>query len=196
MKSSWILVALVVTSLLFACAPTLPQKDIDAANAAFEAAKTAKAEAYAPESFQAAASAQAALQAEIDTQSAKKSGKSFKAVPALAKTLLEAAKKAETDAAAGLEAAKSAVAGLLPEIEAALGKADAGLALARKAGKKAKVNVATVEASLAAARTEFDAAKAANDSGDFAAALGTLGTLKDSVLATLASLETAGYKVE
>ncbi len=194
MKSFKIVAALALVALMFACAPALPQKDIDAANAAFTAAQTAKADAYAADSFKAAQDAQAALQAELDAQNAKTSGKSYKALPALAKTLLEASKKATADAATGLEAAKAEVATLLTDIDAAMTIVNADLALAQKAGKKAKVNVAAMTANLAAAKTEYDSAKAANDAGDFAAAKATLTTLKDTVANADKTLDDAGYK--
>jgi hypothetical protein len=194
MKSFKIVAALALVALMFACAPALPQKDIDAATAAFTDAQTSKAEVYAVDSFKAAQDAQTALQAELDAQNAKTSGKSYKALPALAKTLLEASKKAAADAVTGLESAKSEVATLLTDVDASLNFATADLELAKKAGKKAKVNVATTAATLAAARTEYDAAKAANDAGDFATAKTSLTTLKDSVAAVDAALDAAGYK--
>lgn len=196
MKSFKIIAAVALVALMFACAPALPQKDIDGANAAFTAAQTAKADVYAADSFKAAQDAQAALQAELDAQNAKTSGKSYKALPALAKALLEASKKAETDAAAGLEAAKAEVATLLADVQTSMTAVEAELAVAAKAGKKAKVNVAATTGTLNASKTEYETAKAADASGDFAAAKASLTTLKDSVGAAQAALEAAGYKVQ
>lgn len=196
MKSLKILAALVLVALMVSCAPKLPQKDIDAANTAFTAAQTAKADVYAPDSFKAAQDSQTALQAELDAQNAKTSGKSYKAVPALAKSLLEASKKAEADALSGLEAAKAEVGTLLADVQTLVTTVESEVAVAAKAGKKAKVNVATITAGLDAAKTELEAAKAANDSGDFAAAKATLSTVKDSLAAAQATLEGAGYTAQ
>ncbi len=185
MKHLRFVLPLVVGTLVFmACQAKLPQAEVDAATAAYEAAKTAQAEVYAPESFKAASDAYTALQ---DNLNAKEYGKT----KALATALLEASQKAKADAEAALEAAKAEVATLVNDINTLLPVVQAELALAAKAGKKAKVDVKAYQDALTAGAQVFADAQA---STDYADAKTKLQGLKDSLVKAQQELEAAGYK--
>jgi len=178
---------LAVALLAVACAPSIPQKDVDAANAAFADAKAAQADVFAPDSFKAASDANAALQANLD---AKDYGKTAD----LAKAVVDASTKAKTDAAAGVDAAKADVAKLSTDVPALAALVKKELDKAVKAGKKAKVDVAKAQADYAAANqvlTDADAAVKAANIGDAKTKLTGAQTAFTAIQQTL---EAAGFK--
>jgi hypothetical protein len=176
-------VALIAASLV-ACSPKLPQADVDAANAAFNDAKTAQADVFAADSWKAASDANDALQANL-------TAKDYGKTKALAKTLLDDSTKAKADAATGLEAAKANVTQLGTDISALLPTVQKELSLAVKAGKKAKVDVKTLKATIDAAPQALTDAQA---NTDVAAAQSALTTIKTSLTDAQGVLEAAGYK--
>ena len=194
MKYLKLFALVLVASLVVSCAAKLPQKDVDAANAAFTAAQTAKADVYAPPEFQSATAAKTALDSELAAQDAKKSGKSYKQTATLVKALADAAKKANDAAATGLAAAKTASEALLTDSKAlaAAVKADAATATAATAKAK-KVDLKTVNAQIAGFEQALTEAQAANDSGDFATVTAKLTPVKDQAGQLKATLETAGF---
>jgi hypothetical protein len=173
-----------LTVLVASCAAKLPQADVDAATAALADATTAQADIYAPESFTAASDANAALTANLE---AKEYGKTKN----LAKALLDASTKAKADAETALEAAKADVTTLTTDVTALLPTVQDELALAKKAGKKATVDVASIKTALdTVAQTLTETAAPTN----FADAKAKLAAAKDSLTAAQTTLETAGYK--
>lgn len=191
-------VALVLAAgLVVGCAAKLPQKDVDAANAAFADAQAAKADVYAPTEFTAAQDAKNALDTELAAQEAKTSGKSYKQTATLAKALTDAAKKAKDAAATGLESAKSEVATLISDTQTVVNavKADAAKADAKKAAK-AKINLKAVNEQIAGFDKALADAQASNDAQDYATAKTTLSPVKDEATQLQSTLEAAGFKAE
>jgi hypothetical protein len=126
--------------VLSSCAAKLPKAEVDAANAAFAEAQTAQADVLAADAFAAAVTANEALQANLNA-------KEYSKTKALAKTLLDASKKASTDAVAGLDAAKANVAQLGTDIAAEAASLQKGYKAA--AAKKAKnVDLKALKATL------------------------------------------------
>jgi predicted nucleic acid-binding Zn-ribbon protein len=179
-----VLFSVAVVLLAASCAAKRPQADVDAANAAFAAAATVKADVYAADSFKAASDANDALTANLN---AKEYGKTA----ALAKTLLDASNKASADANTAIEAVKGEVATLTTDVNALLPVVQEELASAVKAGKKAKVDVKSIKATVdAVAQTLTDA----QASTDYADAKAKLSATKDGLTAAQTALEAAGFK--
>jgi hypothetical protein len=173
----------VALALVFAsCAAKLPQADVDAANAAFADAKTAQADALAPDSFKAASDANDALQANLNA-------KDYGKTKALAKALLDASTKAKTDAAAGLDAAKANVTQLGTDIAAEIPAIQKNYNKA--AAKKAKIDLKSIKTGLAAAPKALTDAQAQTD---VVASQKALKALKDTLDGYKATLESAGFK--
>jgi hypothetical protein len=173
----------VALSFVFAsCAAKLPQADVDVANAAFAEAKTAQADVLAADSFKAASAANDALQANLNA-------KDYGKTKALAKTLADASAKAKADAAAGLDAAKANVAQLGTDIAAEVASIQKNLKAA--AAKKAKVDVKSIKAGLAA---EPKALAGAQAQTDVVASQAALQALKASLDSYKSALEAAGFK--
>jgi hypothetical protein len=199
MKVLKVLALVLVASLAVSCAAKLPQKDVDAANAAYAAAQTAKADVYAPTEFQAATDAKNALDAELAAQAAKTSGKSYKQTETLVKTFADAAKKANDAAAAGLATAKTAAGTLLTDSQALVAavKADAAAATANaKAAAKAKISVKNVNAQVAGFEQALTEAQAANDAQDYVTVTAKLTPVKEQAAQLQTTLETAGFKAQ
>lgn len=179
-----VLLSVAVVLLAASCAAKLPQADVDAANAAFAAATTAKADVYAPDSFKSASDANDALTANL-------TAKEFSKTTVLAKALLDASTRATADADTAIEAVKGEIATLVTDVNALLPVVQGELASAVKAGKKAKIDVASIKATVdAVAQTVTDA----QSSTDFADAKAKLAATKDSLTAAQATLEAAGFK--
>jgi len=185
MKHLKVLLPLVAVALVLAsCAAKLPQADVDAATQAFNDAKAAQADVYAPDSFKAASNANDALKANLNA-------KDYGKTKDLAKALLDASNKAKADAAAAIETAKADVATLVADINNLLPVVQAELAKAEKAGKKAKIDVKPIKDGLASGAQVFDDAK---KSTNYADAKAKLQALKDSLTKAQQDLEAAGFK--
>jgi len=199
MKFLKVIAIVLAASLAVSCAAKLPQKDVDAATAAYAAAQTAKADVYAPAEFKAATDAKNALDAELAVQAAKTSGKSFKQTETLVKTLADTAKKAGDAAATGLAAAKTAAGTILADSKALVAavKVDAAAAAANaKAAVKAKINVKNVNAQVAGFEQALTDAQAANDAQDYATVTAKLTPIKEQATQLQTTLETAGFKAK
>ncbi len=185
MKQLKVFLPLVAVALVLAsCGAKLPQADVDAANAAFNDAKTAQADVYAPDSFKAASDANTALQANLNA-------KDYGKTKDLAKALLDASTKAKTDAAAAMETTKADVAKLVADINTLLPVVQTELAKAEKAGKKAKIDVKPIKDGLASGTQVFVDAQ---NSTNYADAKAKLQALKDSLTQAQQGLEAAGFK--
>jgi hypothetical protein len=170
-------------ALVFAsCSAKLPQAEVDAANAAFAEAKTAQADVLAADAFIAANAANDALQANLNA-------KDYGKTKDLAKTLLDASAKAKAAAVAGLEAAKGTVAQLVTDIGAEIPAIQKNYAKA--VAKKAKVDLKTIKAGLAAAPKALAGAQALTD---VVASQTSLQALKATLDGYKTSLEAAGFK--
>jgi hypothetical protein len=168
--------------VLSSCAAKLPKAEVDAANAAFAEAQTAQADVLAADSFKAAVAANEALQANLNA-------KDYGKTKPLAKTLLDASKKAAADAVSGLEAAKANVAQLGTDIAAEAASVQKNLKAA--VAKKAKVDAKAIKAALAAEPKALADAQALTD---VVAAQKALQDLKASLDGPKAALEAAGFK--
>ena len=188
MKSLKFLPLLAMAFLVFACAPSIPQKAVDAANAAFADAKAAMADQYAPDSFKAASDANDALQANLQT-------KDYSNTKELAQAVVDASVKAKADAATGLTQAKTDVAQLQKDIAAATVLVKKELAKAKRAGRRAykKLDVKKAEADFSAAIATADD-QADVTAGNFAAARTKLTAEKDALTTLQQTLEKAGFK--
>jgi len=187
-----------VVALVASCAAKIPQKDIDAANAAYTDAQTVKADVYAPTEFQAATDAKTALDTELAAQEALKSGKSYKQTTTLTKALLDASTAAKTAGATNLETVKGEVATLLTDVQASYATVQAESAAASKDVKKAakvKLNTKAIAALVVTQNQAIADAQAANDAQDYAGAKAKLTVLKDQLAQAQASLEAAGFTV-
>jgi hypothetical protein len=173
---------LALALVLASCAAKLPQAEVDAANAAFAEAKTAQADALAPESFQAADAANVALQANLNA-------KDYGKTKALAKALLDSSAKAKSDAVQGLEAAKAEVAQLTTDIGAEIQAVQK--LYAKAVAKKAKADLKAMKAALAAAPKALSEGQALPD---VVASQSALKALKASLDGYKAALEAAGIK--
>ena len=199
MKYLKITAAVLVSALVLACTAPFPQKAVNTAKAAFTEAQTAKADAYAPDSFKAAQDAQTAMQAEIDAQNAKTSGKSYTKTSELAQALLTAANKAKADATANLDTFKNDVSSLLSDVPASLSIVQAEVQLAannQKVAKKANIDIQSLTNQVTDGQQIVKDAQAANDAQDYATAKVKLSALKDSLAQAQTLLETAGFKAE
>ena len=186
-----------VVALVFSCAANPPQKDIDAANQAFANVQAAKADVYAPTEFQAAQDAKNALDAELAAQAAKTSGKSYRKTADLVKALNAADKTALDAATANMATFKNDVATLITDSQTALTTVQSELQAATKSPRlayKAKLNLKTLTAQVAADQQAITDGSAANDSQDYATAKTKLSAAKDDLTQIQGQLEAAGYK--
>ena len=151
---------------LLACAKP-PQDDIDAAKASLEAAKTAAADIYAPESLKAAEDASSAVQTEVDAQAAKfalfRSYEKTKELVAAAKT---AADKAKTDADAKKAEVKNEATQLIDAAKAELAAAQDLMKKAPK-GKGSKADIEALQGDLNTVQPMIDDAQASFNAGKF-----------------------------
>jgi hypothetical protein len=187
MKYLKYLTVVALSLALFACSAKLPQADVDTATTAFSAAQAAQADKYAPESWKAASDANDTLQANL---TAKEYGKTKK----LAKALADAADKAKVDAATGLETMKTDAATVVTDINTLLPTVKEEVALAAKAGKKAKVDYKAYQTLLNGSTKVLADAQSAIDAGAVADAKAALDAFKTSLTDAQTALEGAGYK--
>lgn len=177
---------LVLVSLLAACTASLPQQEVDAANAAFAAAKTAQADVLAPESFKAASDANDALQANV-------AGTDFSQTKQLAQALSDASAKAAADAAAAATTAEADATKLAADADALVVVVKAELAKAVKAGKKSTYDAKQGTEALDAAEKALEEGKAALTAKTFVDAKAKLATVNESLAALQKDLEAAGF---
>jgi hypothetical protein len=163
-----------------------PQQDIDAVNSSLEAARTAGAQDYAPDSLQAAEQAKQELDNELAAQNDKffKSYTKSKELAANAKT---AAEKAATDANSGKESMKAEVGTAIQTARTELAAVRDELAKAPR-GKGTAADLATLTADLDGVDASLNEAQAAYDGERYAeaktkveAANSTLTTVKSDI---------------
>ena len=176
-----------IAMLAFACAPKLPQADVDAATAAFNDAKTAQADVYAGDAFKAADAANTTLQADL-------SSKSYAKAKDDAKALLDASTAAKAAVDAAKTAMKTSLDGIVTSVTADLPVVQKELAKALKAGKKAKLDVTPYKTLVADTQQGLADVKTAEDSGDIAGANTKATTLQAALEDAKQKLEAAGYK--
>ena len=154
------LAAIAMVAVLSSCGKK-PQVEIDATNAAIEAAKTAEAPVYVPAEFAAVQDSMAAINADIAAQESKLFKKFGPAKLKLAETLT-LANKVAADAAVKKQEVKKEVETLITDVKAVI---EENTALLKKAprGKEGaavleqmKTEMATIEASVVEAQGLYD----------------------------------------
>jgi len=180
-----------VLSLVFGLAMAVgcskpPQQDIDAANTSLEAARTAGAQDYAPESLQSAEQAKQELDNELQAQQ-DKFFKSYSKAKELAASAKTAAEKAAQDANTGKEAMRQEVGTAIQTAKADLATVREQLAKAPR-GKGTAADLATLSADLDGVDASLNEAQAAYDGQRYAeaktkveAANQTLTTVKSDI---------------
>jgi chromosome segregation ATPase len=163
-----------------------PQQDIDAANASLEAARTAGAQDYAPESLQQAEQAKQELDNELQAQQ-DKFFKSYSKAKELAANAKTAADKAAQDANTGKETMRQEVGTAIQTARTDLAGVRDQLAKAPK-GKGTAADLATLSADLDGVDASLNEAQAAYDGQRYAeaktkveAANQTLSTVKNDI---------------
>ena len=154
------LAAVAMVAVLSGCGKK-PQVEIDATNAAIEAAKVAEAPVYVPAEFAAVQDSMNAINAEVAAQESKLFKKFGPAKVKLASTL-ELAKKVAADATAKKEEVKKEVETTMTDIKAVM---EDNTALMKKAprGKEGaavleamKTDMTTIDASVTEAQALYD----------------------------------------
>lgn len=161
------LALLALLLLAFVGCSKAPEAEMQQASAAFDAARTAEAEQYAPESFRVAQDTLNAAQAAKVEQDGKfalfrsygKSKDMFVRAQALAQ-------KASQDAATEKERVKQEVTGLMTEAKAAIDSASAALAKAPK-GKDTKAELELIKTDLDALTPSYADAEADFNNGKY-----------------------------
>ena len=164
-----ILAALTLLALMVGCSKA-PEAEYQSAQAAMDAAKTAEAEVYVPDSFGAAVDTMNAAMAAKQEQDSKFAlfrsyGKS-KAMYARAQAL---ANEAATKAQAEKERVRLEVTDMMAQAKALLDSTDMALKKAPR-GKGSKADIELIKTDLAAAVTTYDGAQADFNGGKYKAA--------------------------
>ena len=143
------IVPLIAIALIaVACGSSVPQADVDAANAALETASADDASVYAPEAYTAAQDAKNALDAEMKAQAGSFSAfRSYTKATELAASAKSAAEKAGQEAAAGKEAARNDATTIIADARTTLTEARALLSKAPR-GKGTQADLAALNADL------------------------------------------------
>jgi hypothetical protein len=154
------LAAIAMVAVLSSCGKK-PQAEIDATNAAIEAAKTAEAPVYVPAEFAAVQDSMTAIMADVAAQESKLFKKYGPAKLKLESTLA-LAQKVAADAAVKKEEVKKEAEATLASIKTVL-EENVGLMKKAPRGKEGaavleqiKTETATIEASVAEAQAAFD----------------------------------------
>ncbi len=193
MRTMSVFVLLATVLLLAGCA-SKPDQEIAAAQKALEAARTAEADIYSAQAYQAASDALKSAEAEVAAQDQKSS---FSRNYDKAKELLTQAKTqadtAASTAGANKEQVKSEAQTAQTEAQAALDAAKEALAKAPK-GKGTKADLDALQGDITAAETSLTEAKASFDGGKFMDARNQFKAVKEKVDAVAADIQQATQK--
>jgi len=188
------LVFAVFALLVFIGCAKPPEQEIQKANSAIEAARTAEAEEYVPESFQVAMDTlRAAEAAKTEADGKFALFRSYSKAKALYVTAEGLATTAAQDAAAEKERVKQEVANLLVQAKASLDSANAALAKAPK-GKGSKADIELIKNDLAAAQASFDDANNDFNTGRFKVAKAKVEAAMQKASAVITEIEQAKAK--
>jgi len=192
-RLSVIVLASFVLLVLAGCSKP-PEMEMQKANAAFDAAKTAEAEAYVPDAYRAAMDTLNAAMAMKQEQDGKFAlFRSYGKCKALFVKAEEMANQVATQAAAEKERVKAEVSNLLTEAKAALDSAEVALKKAPK-GKGTKADIELIESELTATRTAFDDANADFNAGKYLVARGKVQTVIEKARGIQNEIATAAQK--
>jgi Domain of unknown function (DUF4398) len=174
--------AIIAAVWLSACGAP-PNKEMDRAQGAIDAARAAGAERYAPEELKAAV---AALDQSMDavTQRDYRSALNF------AVDSLERAQGAAKQAAEERAAVQSRAERALADMDALVERGEARVALA-EAARVPRRTIVRVRAVLASARTAVQEARAAAERGEYAAAQRDLDVVKPKAVAAIEEIDRA-----
>jgi len=188
-----IILAALALFLVAGCSKA-PEAEMQNADTAVQAAVTAEAEQYAPQSYQIAMDTLNAAKAAKTEQDSKfalfrsygKSKQMFIAAQALSE-------KATTDAQAEKERVRQEVMGMMTQVQAVIDSATVALAKAPR-GKGSKADIELIKADLDAVNSGFAAAKADFDGGKFLAAKAKFEAVANKAQGIIAQIEAAKAK--
>jgi hypothetical protein len=180
--------------LVFVSCAKPPEQEMQNANSAIEAARTAESEDYAPDAFQVAMdtlNAANAAKTEADGKFAlfRSYGKAKELFVRAEGLANEAATAAQTEK----ERVKEEVTGLLTQAKAALDSADAALKKAPK-GKGSKADIELIKNDLTAAQSGFDEGQADFDAGKYKSAKAKIEAAMQKAQAVISEIEQAKVK--
>jgi cell fate (sporulation/competence/biofilm development) regulator YlbF (YheA/YmcA/DUF963 family) len=168
--------ALMMVAFLSGCGKA-PQAEIDAMNAAIEAAKAAEAPVYLPAEFAAVQDSMNVVMADIEAQSSKLF-KNFGDAKAKLEETKTAAAKVAADAVVKKEAVKKEVETLLAEIKTVI-EENATLITKAPRGKDGAAVIAQIKADIATIDTTVAEAQGLFDKGAYMEALGKVNAAKE-----------------
>jgi len=185
---------LLATVLVLAGCASKPDQEIAAAQKALEAARTAEADLYSADAYQAASDALKQAEAEIAAQDQKSSfSRNYDKAKELLAQVKTQADTAASTAGANKEQVKTEAHSAQTEAQAALDAAKAALAKAPK-GKGTKADLDALRGDLTAAESSFNEAKTALDSGKFMDARNQFRAVKEKADAVAADIQQATQK--
>jgi hypothetical protein len=184
------LIAIAVVALAIGCAKP-PQTEIDAANAALEAAKTAEAADYAPEALSAAEDAISQLNTELKAQEEKFAlMRRYENAKQLAASATDAANNAAQQAASEKQRLQQQATDLIAQAKTSITEVGALVDTAPK-GKGSAADIAALKADLAAAESSLAEAEAAVAAGKFKDAVAKAESVQQSVTGVKTAVEEA-----
>jgi hypothetical protein len=180
--------------LAFVSCGKAPEQEIQSANSAIEAARTAEAEEYVPDAFQVAMdtlNAANAAKTEADGKFAlfRSYGKAKELFVRAEGLANEAATAAETEK----ERVQAEVTELITPAQTVLDSANAALKKAPR-GKGSKADIELIKNDLAAAQAGFDEGKADFDAGKYKAAKAKIEAAMQKAQAVISEIEQAKAK--
>ncbi|MCX6327493.1 MAG: hypothetical protein NT144_12725 [Bacteroidia bacterium] len=187
------LATIVMVAVLSGCGKK-PQVEIDATNAAIEAAKTAEAAVYVPAEFAAVQDSMNAINADIAVQESKLF-KNFKTAKAKLATTLTLANQVAANAAVKKEEVKKEVETLMTEIKTVL---EENKTLMKKAprGKEGAAVLEQIKTEMATIEGSVVEAQGLYDSGTYMDALNKVKAAKERAVGINTELKEAIAKVK
>jgi uncharacterized protein YicC (UPF0701 family) len=186
------LAAIVMVAILSSCGKK-PQVEIDATNAAIDAAKTAEAAVYVPEEFAAVQDSMKAIMADIQVQESKLF-KNFGAAKTKLASTLTFANKVAVDAAAKKEEVKQEVDSLMTNIKAVITE-NGELMKKAPRGKEGAAVLAAMKTDMSAIEASVSEAQGLYDQGTYMDALNKITAAKEKADGINTDLKDAIEKV-
>jgi hypothetical protein len=191
MKKTIIAVLWIAPLLFLAGCAEPPKAEADAASAAVTAAKTAEADQYATQAYNAARDTLNAAMAAIKEQDGKFAlFRNYDAAKAQLAKADEMAKQAATAAAAEKERLKAELTGMQEQLMASLAAADSALAKA-PVGKGNKADIELIKGDLSAARAAYDSAVNEFTQGKYLSARTKMQTVQQRVASIMGEITKA-----
>ncbi len=187
------LAAIVMVAILSSCGKK-PQAEIDATNAAIEAAKTAQAQIYVPAEFSAVQDSMNAVMAEITAQESKLF-KKFGPSKAKLESTLNLANKVAADAAAKKEEVKKEVETAMTDVKAVIEENKTLITKAPR-GKEGAAVLEAIKTDMGTIDTSVAEAQDLYDKGSFMDALNKVNAAKEKAVGINTELKDAIAKVK